>query len=61
MLRVRDDGVGGATLAAPTTAATGTGLRGLRARALALDGDLTIDSPAGGPTVVTVTLPREAA
>jgi signal transduction histidine kinase len=48
---VRDDGVGGADLTG------GTGLVGLRQRAAAVDGSVTVDSPAGGPTVVTVTLP----
>jgi signal transduction histidine kinase len=48
---VRDDGVGGADLTG------GTGLVGLRQRAAAVDGTLTVDSPAGGPTVVTVELP----
>ena len=50
-VQVRDDGVGGAD---PTT---GTGLRGLRDRVDALDGDLEIDSPRGGGTIVTVELP----
>jgi signal transduction histidine kinase len=52
-LVVTDDGRGGA---APS--ATGTGLAGLIQRAEALDGRLDIVSPAGGPTTVTVTLPR---
>ena len=50
-VQVRDDGVGGAD---PTT---GTGLRGLRDRVDALDGDLEVDSPRGGGTIVTVELP----
>jgi signal transduction histidine kinase len=50
-VRVRDDGVGGAD------PATGTGLRGLRDRVDALDGDLEIDSPPGGGTTVTVEVP----
>jgi signal transduction histidine kinase len=37
----------------------GTGLAGLRRRAEALDGELRIASPVGGPTTVTMTLPRE--
>jgi len=53
-LVVADDGHGGAK---PN--AMGTGLSGLTRRATALDGTLAIDSPAGGPTVVTVTLPLE--
>jgi signal transduction histidine kinase len=50
-VQVRDDGVGGAD---PTT---GTGLRGLRDRVDALDGDLDVDSPPGGGTTVTVEVP----
>ncbi len=50
-MQVRDDGVGGAD---PTT---GTGLRGLRDRVDALDGDLDVDSPPGGGTTVTVEVP----
>jgi signal transduction histidine kinase len=57
-LVVQDDGHGGAT-AASTGTGTGTGLSGLARRAEALDGRLEIDSPSGGPTVVTMTLPRE--
>ncbi|MEU4236212.1 sensor domain-containing protein [Actinoplanes sp. NPDC026619] len=60
MLTVRDDGHGGA---AETSGAdgsgAGTGLAGLMRRAAALDGELHIASPAGGPTIVTMTLPRE--
>jgi signal transduction histidine kinase len=52
-LTVHDDGHGGAA------AGRGTGLPGLARRAEALDGDLRITSPPGGPTVVTMTLPRE--
>ncbi|GIF74004.1 sensor histidine kinase [Asanoa siamensis] len=51
-LVVTDDGRGGA---APSS--TGTGLRGLAERARALDGRFEVDSPDGGPTVVTVRLP----
>jgi signal transduction histidine kinase len=50
-VQVRDDGVGGAD---PTT---GTGLRGLRDRVDALDGDLAIDSPPGGGTTLTAEVP----
>ena len=45
-----DDGAGGAN-------ASGPGLTGLRQRAEALDGTLRVQSPAGGPTTVTVELP----
>ncbi|NEA25311.1 sensor domain-containing protein [Actinomadura bangladeshensis] len=50
-LSVRDDGRGGAALGA------GTGLTGLAERLAAVDGALRIDSPPGGPTVVTAELP----
>jgi len=48
---VSDDGVGGAE------AEGGTGLAGLAQRVAAVDGTLSVDSPAGGPTVLTVELP----
>jgi signal transduction histidine kinase len=48
---VRDDGIGGAG------EQRGTGLTGIRRRAQALDGTLTVTSPAGGPTEITVELP----
>ncbi|MEV4764327.1 histidine kinase [Micromonospora chokoriensis] len=51
IVSVVDDGVGGADPQA------GTGLAGLRARLDALDGDLHITSPAGGPTQVRMTCP----
>jgi signal transduction histidine kinase len=53
MLRivVTDDGVGGAD------PANGTGLRGLADRVSGVDGRLHVDSPPGGPTVLTVELP----
>ena len=51
---VSDDGRGGASADGP-----GTGLRGLAQRAEAVDGNLTVVSPAGGPTTVTVDLPCE--
>jgi signal transduction histidine kinase len=57
---VSDDGRGGATLDGGAAAAgngTGTGLRGLAQRAAAVDGTLTVDSPPGGPTAITVELP----
>ncbi|MER5647619.1 sensor domain-containing protein [Streptosporangium sp. NPDC002524] len=50
-LHVGDDGTGGASMGA------GTGLPGLAARVGVVDGRLEIDSPAGGPTVVTVEVP----
>ncbi|MEU3314956.1 sensor domain-containing protein [Streptomyces sp. NPDC006662] len=48
---VTDDGVGGADPAG------GTGLTGLRKRVGSVDGTILINSPRGGPTVVTVELP----
>ena len=56
---VSDDGRGGATLDPDGTAANGngTGLRGLAQRAAAVDGTLTVESPPGGPTTITVELP----
>ena len=48
---VTDDGAGGASFR------EGTGLQGLRDRAEAIGGDLTVDSPIGGPTVLTAALP----
>ncbi|MFF4800033.1 histidine kinase [Streptomyces sp. NPDC001351] len=48
---IRDDGVGGARIGG------GTGLSGLAKRVASVDGTLSVDSPAGGPTVITVELP----
>jgi signal transduction histidine kinase len=53
-LEIRDDGVGGARLDA------GSGLLGLRDRAAAMNGELRVDSPPGGGTVVAVALPVPA-
>jgi PAS domain S-box-containing protein len=50
---VNDDGCGGAD---PTS---GTGLRGLRDRLAALDGTLTVDSPANGGTRIGAEIPLE--
>ncbi|WP_327142669.1 sensor histidine kinase [Nocardia sp. NBC_01327] len=59
MVSVRDNGQGGALQ--PATghgeAAVAGGLSGLAARARSVDGTLTVDSPGGGPTVVTLVLP----
>lgn len=49
-VRVRDDGAGGADPA-------GSGLAGLASRVAALDGRLSVHSPAGGPTVIGAELP----
>ena len=53
-LEVSDDGVGGAEQA------RGSGLSGLAQRVSTVDGHITVSSPAGGPTMVTVTLPLRA-
>jgi signal transduction histidine kinase len=52
---VRDEGKGGAQMAAGD--AGGTGLPGMRRRVAALDGTFTVTSPAGGPTVIEAELP----
>ena len=49
-LRVRDDGVGGAT-------PDGSGLVGLADRLASLDGRLRVESPAGGGTLVSADIP----
>jgi PAS domain S-box-containing protein len=53
-IEVRDDGVGGAD------AAYGSGLRGLADRLAALDGTLSIESPAGAGTAVKAEIPLAA-
>ncbi|MFE9993697.1 sensor histidine kinase [Streptomyces avermitilis] len=50
-ITVHDDGTGGAD------PAHGTGLAGLVKRVGSVDGTIEIDSPQGGPTVITVELP----
>ncbi|MFD4427871.1 sensor histidine kinase [Nocardia sp. NPDC058497] len=50
-VEIRDDGIGGATVT------DGGGLAGIRRRAEALDGRMTLSSPDGGPTLVRVELP----
>ncbi len=49
-LVVGDDGRGGADPA-------GSGLAGVATRLAAFDGTMAVDSPAGGPTVVTMEVP----
>lgn len=49
-VRITDDGTGGAR-------ESGGGLSGLAMRVAAADGRFTVDSPLGGPTVVTAVLP----
>lgn len=50
---VTDDGRGGAD------PASGTGMRGIARRLATFDGTFDIDSPQGGPTVVTMEIPCE--
>ena len=50
-LTITDDGAGGAAFGA------GTGLQGIRDRADAAGGHLTLASPPGGPTILTADLP----
>jgi signal transduction histidine kinase len=54
LVTVSDDGRGGALVVA------GGGLAGLADRVRTVDGQLSIVSPAGGPTTITVTLPAGA-
>lgn len=54
VIEVRDDGVGGATFT------PGGGLDGVRRRLAAFDGTVSVDSPEGGPTLVTMTIPAAA-
>ncbi len=49
---VHDDGVGG------VDPSKGTGIAGIRARVHAVDGTLTITSPEGGPTTLSVEIPN---
>ncbi|MFI2452305.1 sensor histidine kinase [Streptomyces sp. NPDC019539] len=51
LIQVQDDGRGGASPSG------GTGMAGLAERLGAVDGLFVVDSPAGGPTVVTAELP----
>jgi signal transduction histidine kinase len=53
-ITLSDNGSGGVQIG------NGSGLTGLRDRLAMLDGHLEIDSPAGGPTVVTVVVPPGA-
>ncbi|MDN3238304.1 sensor histidine kinase [Glycomyces tritici] len=54
VIEVRDDGIGGASFS------PGGGLDGVRSRLAAFDGTVEVDSPEGGPTVVTMTIPAAA-
>jgi glucose-6-phosphate-specific signal transduction histidine kinase len=50
-IEIEDDGIGGADPRA------GSGLRGLADRLAVLDGAITVDSPVGGGTTVSATIP----
>jgi len=52
---VGDDGVGGAQFTAEG------GLSGIERRLAAFDGTVTVASPHGGPTIITITVPCELA
>jgi len=54
VMTVTDDGTGGARLV------PGGGLAGLLERVQTVDGRLSVDSPAGGPTVIAIDLPGHA-
>ncbi|MCK9920369.1 sensor domain-containing protein [Frankia sp. AgPm24] len=54
-LRIGDDGIGGADPRG------GSGLTGLGERIAGIGGSMTVDSPAGGPTTVTVRFPWQDA
>lgn len=60
LLTVSDDGRGGASPDAEP-AQRRTGLTGLADRLASIEGTLEIDSPPGGPTLVTATLPLRSA
>jgi signal transduction histidine kinase len=51
VVTVTDDGRGGALIT------PGGGLAGIAGRLAAVDGSLSVDSPAGGPTTVTAVIP----
>jgi signal transduction histidine kinase len=53
VINITNDGIGGAS------AAKGHGLSGLVDRLVGVDGTLTLSSPAGGPTVLTATIPLD--
>jgi signal transduction histidine kinase len=55
---VRDDGRGGAVVV--RVGSSSSGLAGLTDRVAAVDGHLSLASPPGGPSVVTVDLPCHA-
>jgi signal transduction histidine kinase len=56
-IAVADDGCGGAAASAADASGSRTGLTGLMQRAASVDGTLRVESPRGGPTVITAELP----
>jgi signal transduction histidine kinase len=56
-IRIMDEGCGGVDERGGADERSGTGLLGMRRRVAALDGQVRIDSPPGGPTVIEVELP----
>jgi signal transduction histidine kinase len=54
LMTITDNGSGGARMT------PGGGLAGLLERVQTVDGRLAVDSPAGGPTIVTIELPSHA-
>jgi signal transduction histidine kinase len=59
-IAVADNGTGGAAIDGAGDREAGTGLSGLLQRAASVCGTLTIDSPPGGPTIITAELPCES-
>ncbi len=57
LLKDRVSNVGQFVEAVRRVAAGGTGLRGIQRRLAAFDGTMSLSSPPGGPTVVTMELP----
>ncbi|MFF1919860.1 sensor domain-containing protein [Streptomyces sp. NPDC058221] len=55
LLTVRDDGIGGARIRPGGSG--GSGLHGLAERVRTIDGTMSLDSPAGGPTTAVIRLP----
>ncbi|GAA4722769.1 Signal transduction histidine kinase [Promicromonospora umidemergens] len=60
-IQVHDDGRGGASVVPPDGSGLRSGLAGLAERVRSVDGTFEVSSPVGGPTLVAVTLPAQAA
>lgn len=58
-LAVTDDGIGGAMINTSNDGTRGSGLNGMLHRVGAIDGQLELASPIGGPTTIEVILPCE--